>query len=66
MRGVFLDASKAFEKVWDNGIISKLRAYGVEGELLLLLKDYLENQEQRVVLNGETYGLRKIMSGIPQ
>ena len=66
MRGVFLDASKAFEKVWDNGIIFKLRAYGVEGELLLLLKDYLEYQEQRVVLNGETYGLRKIMSGIPQ
>ena len=27
---------------------------------------YLENQEQRVVLNGQTSEWRKIMSGIPQ
>ena len=40
--------------------------YGVEGELLSLLKNYLENREQRVVLNGQTSEWRKIMSGIPQ
>ena len=32
----------------------KLTSYGVEVELLLLLKKYLENREQRVVLNGQT------------
>ena len=46
MRGVFLDISKAFDKVWHDGIIFKLKAYGVEGELLSLLKNYLENREQ--------------------
>ena len=51
VRGVFLDISKAFDKVWHDGIIFKLKAYGVEGELLSLLKNYLENREQRVVLN---------------
>ena len=66
MRGVFLDISKAFVKVWHDGIIFKLKAYGVEGELLSLLKNYLENREQRVVLNGQTSEWRKIMSGIPQ
>ena len=66
VRGVFLDLSKAFDKVWHDGIIFKLKAYGVEGELLLLLKNYLENQEQKVVLNGQTSEWRKIMSGIPQ
>ena len=66
MRGVFSDLSKAFDKVWHDGIIFKLKAYGVEGELLSLLKNYLENQEQRVVLNGQTSEWRKIMSGIPQ
>ena len=45
VRGVFLDLSKAFDKVWHDGIIFKLRAYGVEGELLSLLKNYLENRE---------------------
>ena len=54
VRGVFLDLSKAFDKVWHDGIIFKLKAYGVEGELLSLLKIYLENREQRVVLNGQT------------
>ena len=65
VRGV-LDLSKAFDKVWHDGIIFKLKAYGVEGELLSLIKNYLENQEQGVVLNGQTSEWRKIMSGIPQ
>ena len=66
IRGVFLDISKAFDKVWHDGIIFKLKSYGVEGELLSLLKNYLENREQRVVLNGQISEWRKIMSGVPQ
>ena len=38
VRGVFLDISKALDKVWHDGIIFKLKAYGVEGEILSLLK----------------------------
>ena len=53
VRGVFLDISKAFDKVWHDGIIFKLKSYSVESELLSLLK-HLENREQRVVLNGQT------------
>ena len=60
LRGVFLDTSKAFDTVWHDEI--KLKAYGVEGELLSLLKNYLENREQRVVLNCQTSEWRKIMS----
>ena len=52
MRGVFLDISKVFDKVWHDGLVFKLKSYGVEGELLSLLKNYLQNREQRVVLNG--------------
>ena len=65
VRGVFLDISKAFDKVWHDGIIFKLKAYGAEGELLSLLKNYFENREQRVVLNGQISEWRKIMSGVP-
>ena len=43
VRGVFLDLSKAFDKVWQDGIIFKLKAYGFEDELLSLLKNYLES-----------------------
>ena len=66
VRGVFLDISKAFDKVWHNGLIFKLKSYGVEGELLLLLKNYLHNREQRVVLNGQTSEWKRIYSGVPQ
>ena len=65
-RGVVLDLSKAFDKVWHDGINIKLKAYGVEGELLSVLKNYLESREQRVVLNGQTSQWRKIMSEIPK
>ena len=54
VRGVFLDISKAFDRVWHSGLLFKLQAYGVEGKLLALLKDYLHNRKQRVVLNGQT------------
>ena len=54
VRGVFLDISKAFDKVWHDGLIFKLKSCSVEDELLLLLKIYLHNREQRVVLNGKT------------
>ena len=53
VRGVFLDILKAFDKVWHGGLLFKLQAYGVEGQLLAILKDYLRNRKQRLVLNEE-------------
>ena len=52
VRGVFLEIWKVFDKVWHDGLIFKVKSYGVEGELLLLLKNYLHHREQRVLLNG--------------
>ena len=54
MRGVFLDISKAFDKVWQIDLLFKLKAYDVDGELHSLLENYLENRKQRVVLNSQT------------
>ena len=34
VRSVFLDISKAFDKVWHEGIIFKLKQNGISGELL--------------------------------
>ena len=47
-------------------MLFKLKTYGVAGDLLLLLKNYLKNRKQRVVLNIQTSDWRKINSGLPQ
>ena len=39
MRGTFLDISKAFDKVWHEGLIFKLKACGIERNLLKLLEN---------------------------
>ena len=52
--GVFLYISKAFDKVWHEGVLFKLKTYGVHGEVLTLLTNYLHERYQRVLLNGQT------------
>ena len=37
IRGVFLDISKGFDKIWHDGLIYKLRRNGICGNLLQLL-----------------------------
>ena len=50
---IFLDISKAFDKVWHKGLTYQLRQYGFTGTSLFLLTDFLSNRKQIVVLNGQ-------------
>ena len=38
VRRIFLNISKAFDKGWHEGLIFKLKTYGVEGKLIMVLK----------------------------
>ena len=66
VRGVFLDISKAFDKVWHDGIIYKLKRNGINGDLLRLIESFSSDRYQRVVLNGQTSNLNKIKAGVLQ
>ena len=66
VRGVFLDISKAFDKVWHQGLHYKLRQNGISGELLNILTDFLDNRTQRVILNGQYSSWAKVEAGVPQ
>ena len=66
MRGIFLDISKAFDKVWHEGFLFKLKTYVVKGELLNILRNYLHELNQRVVLNGQISSWELIKTGVPQ
>jgi len=65
-RAVFLDMSKAFDKVWHEALIFKMRKNGISGNLLNTLTNYLTNRKQRVVLNGIESPWEAIDSGVPQ
>ena len=66
VRAVFLDISKAFDKVWHEGLIFKLKQNGIRGNLLNFFISYLNGRKQRVGINGSYSEYSLIESGVPQ
>ena len=66
VRAIFLDISKAFDKVWHPGLIHKLKQNGVSENFLQILENFLSDRYQRVTLNGKTSSWQKIKAGVPQ
>ena len=62
----YLEFQKAFDTVPHIRLITKLKAYGIEGNLLRWIQDFLHNRKQRVVLNGKHSEWVNVTSGIPQ
>ena len=62
----FSDMSKAFGKVWHEGLIFKLPSVGISDALLDLIGSFLENRFQSVVLNGQTSECLPVTAGVPQ
>ena len=66
VRSVFLDISKAFDKIWHEGIIFKLKQNAISDDLLNILSDFLRNRKQRVTLNGHSSSWTNVNAGVPQ
>ena len=66
VRGVFLDISKDFDKVWHQVIIFKLKQNSISGKLLCVLSDLLKDRKQRVILNGKVSSWTGVDGGVPQ
>ena len=63
---LFLDMSKAFDKVPHSSLLHSLQAVGVSGPLLAWFESYLSNRSQRVVLSGLSSSPLPVQSGVPQ
>ena len=61
VRSVYLDISN---RVWHEGLIYKLRRCGISGNLLSLIKEFLVNRKQRIVLNGKMSAWGSVTAGI--
>ena len=53
-RVVAIDRSKAFDRVWDAGLLHKLKSYGMSGQIFGLISCFVRNIRLRVVLNGKS------------
>ncbi|CAB3981599.1 Hypothetical predicted protein [Paramuricea clavata] len=63
---IYLDMSKAFDKVDHGLLITKLRGMGISGSFLQWLTNYLTDRQQRVTVLGETSDTIPVTSGVPQ
>ena len=66
VRSVFLNISKAFDKVWHDSIVFQLTQNGISGNLLKPLRNFLNERKQWVVLNGQFFSWKNVNAGVPQ
>ena len=66
VRSVFSDISNAFDKVWHEGLLYKLKSMVISGELYNLLEKYLLGRFHRVISNGQQSSWKAILAGDPQ
>ena len=66
VRGVFMDLSKAFDRVWHGGLMYKLKTLGICGNYYGLIHSFLSDGHQKVVLNSQSAKWSHIKVGVPQ
>ena len=62
----FIDFSKAFDKVSRNKLMHKLKSYGITGNLLAIIQDFLTNRSQRTRVGSSLSDAVPEISGIVQ
>ena len=63
-RTVALDISKAFNRVWQAGLLHKLKSCGISGQIFCLISSFLSNKWLQVVLNGKSSQEYPVNAGV--
>ena len=63
---IFLDFSKAFDKISRTFLLSKLHYYGIGNHTLSWIGAFLSNRTQTTVVNGVLASYVEVTSGVPQ
>ena len=61
---VYTDFEKAFDKVPNKRLLSKLKAYKLHNTIIQWIKTFLTDRKQRVRVNGKFSCWAKVLSGI--
>ena len=60
-----MDFAKAFDKVCHSLLVHKLHLYRIQGNVNTLIKNWLANRKQSVVVEGEQSSFLSVESGVP-
>ena len=63
---ILLDFSKAFDRVPHQRLLLKLKHYGVRGNILSWIEDFLSARTQEVIIEGSKSSPSPATSGVPQ
>ena len=63
---IYLDFSKAFDKVPISKLLAKVKSLNITGKVYEWIKAWLTDRKQRVVLNGVESDWCIVISGVPQ
>ena len=63
---VYLDFSKAFDRVAHQRLLRTLSSYQLDKETVIWIKSFLSNRLQQVRVNNSFSSLHKVTSGVPQ
>ena len=62
----FLDISAAFDAVWHNALLAKLKQINIIGKPLNLLQSYLKDRKAKTVVDGAESTEQLLDAGVPQ
>ena len=63
---VVCDVSKAFDRVWSKGLMSKLKLNGINGNLLKWIESYVTKRKQTVVIGSSVSTATTTTTGVPE
>ena len=63
---LYLDMSKAFDRVDHSILLRKMKSMGISGRIHLWLSAFLKDREQYVLVDGHKSKVEKVLSGVPQ
>ena len=63
---VYMDFSKAFDKLSHGRLVQKVKLHGIRGELARWIQNWLGQKRQRVAVEGCVSEWRAVTSGVPQ
>lgn len=63
---IFFDIEKAYDRTWRDGILNELYRFGIRGNMLHFIRNFLSNRTFQVILQNTKSALFHQETGVPQ